>query len=441
MAERYEDVDVGAVRKGISRRNFLQRAAFSTAAGALTGIGTDRAARYVAKAASELVAYFEKNMRTIAVNLEEATGVLEKRVASGQSDLKEAYKHPDLKAYQELDLATQEDISGLGRIVENCDEQIDHYDFVENLNIAYDRFRNQLLDVGSDLYSVQDWEGRRKVDQGIGMWIQKEAARLTGTKLPEDQESRMNLAIAAKKRLEELCATYNANSDLRRAIPPTIEKLNQYLTDSQLSGPEREFYSSMKTEFQSGNHTETLAEFMKNHENFGQEAESFLTNKKADYEQVKKSKEHVLALQEKLRKGILIKQELREQTNESFAAYYDQFRTRVDSHVNEVDQSVEELKAMSYDIKTRADEINQDTLRRNFDRAMDSVIKYSGLVVGTLAALGAYRLSGSRNRARIEKRVTDHVAKEANERGRAYNALQEQNLNTSSPSYENGEGI
>lgn len=439
--QEFQDVDVNSIRKGMSRRDFLKRTGASAAAGAVAGFGTQKGAKYVANAASELIAYFERNIRTLAVDLEEATGILEKRVAQAQSGLKQAYKHPDLKISQELRFATQEDINDLNSIIENCDKQITHYDFVENFKIAHDRFRNQVLDIGNKLYSVQDWEGRRKVDKGIGLWIQKKAAKITGTKLPENQQSKMDLAIAAKKKLEELCKTYNANSDLRRAIPVTIRKLNQYLTDATLSQDERQFYSLMKKEFEAGNHTGTLDEFMRDYEGFGDRAETFLENKKEDYEQVKKSKAHVLSLQEKLRKGINLKQTLREQTETSFAANYEQFKTSIDAHVTEVDNSIKELKALSYNLKTRADKTNQDTLRQSFDKAMISFVKYAPCAIGTTVAAATYGLLSRGRKLRTERNVTSEVIEIANQRGKAYNDLKEQTLNTIQTTFENGEAI
>lgn len=417
-----EKIDEKALKRRVSRRVFLTESAKASGAAAVVGTAAYKGLDYLAGTISSTMAEAEREIRRLALDVQALSGDLEQRLASETSKLKEHYTQGKLRLYEELGVATPAEISEFEKIIQTSEEFEAHYNFAERARIFKDRLDKRLLSLDEKLESYQPSAMQKLNDR-----IRSAFGR------PSGEEGKKTRSLT-RERLESLCKIYDTNEDNRRAEVEVMKKINEYLTQTpNLSEEEKGLLTFLKEQYEKGGKSQELKSFIRNYNDYGERNDallklrSSLTQAEELYGQIRQNKVYITKLQDLLKQGIALKQEVISKSATEFEAYKSQFKEKIKSLSETVDGIIVELKERGYDIETREDYVSKGTFARSLDRILRPIV-YAGTAISAALAGGLTAYSGFKTRkvkkaqATVKQVVKDHDALVDD-----HNALLEQN--------------
>jgi len=422
--EKPQRIDARALKKGISRRAVLKDIALAVGLGSLVGTSAHVGLGYLGQRFEDILVDADKQVKELAIDIRALSGYLERKMAQETRELKESYTSGKLSMYEELGIATPQELSELESIIKTSEAFEAEYGFVERLKIFKDRVTRKLSSVDSASESVQPGFMKRVNDSSRKLFGMK-----TGEEGAREQEAR-------RKRLDALCGVYDTNEDNRVAETEVLKRINNYLENGEIPKEEKELYEFLRGEYQKEGSKEHLRDFIRNYETYGKRKE-LLTNLRDSlnaaeevYQKIQENRKYVSDLQGILKKGIELKTRIREQSPKEFGAYEEQIQAKVGELRAGVDGIIQELESKGYEIDTREEAIERGTslspYLRRFSDVWNPVRIVGGVVAGGAAALGAFYARNRGRESRAYKRALNVAVESNNQAVDAYDSLAEQ---------------
>jgi hypothetical protein len=366
--------------KTMDRRRFLKSVGISLAYGAALGTGANLGIGYLEDKLVGSLAAVEREVRELTLDVRALSGALENKIFTETEILKETYTSGKLGLLQELGIASQSDLDDIEKIIKNSEEIVEHYDVIERLRIYKDRIDNRLLSID------QKVEDSVPILNSPNDFIRRTLGKETGEKGRKQR-------AAVGRRIEGLCRIYDTNENNRIAEGKILERLNQYLANlKDLTPEEREMYIFLKDQYTSEGNKGHLKDFIKNYNpnNADQVAQislrNYITEVEKLYESVVESKGYALRLQDTLKEGIKLKEEVRGKSIEEFAEDEKAINAKIYELRSVVDQTIDELKEKGYDIETREDYMAKSVVGDAVSSVITPFRVAASLIIGVYAA-------------------------------------------------------
>lgn len=427
------------LKKKFSRRELAKDTAIAGVAGTVIGTLSFSGLNYLGKNLQGIMVRAEREIRELALDVKELSGSLERKLVRERKELEEHYSQGILKIYEELGIATPAELQEIEHIINNYEEFERHYNFAERARIFKDRIDRRLLALDETLESYQP-EALRSVNDAIRKAFGK----------PSGEEGSI-YRKQVKERLDILCIFYDSDSDNRITQGKVVERLNIYLENAELSNEEKELYEFLKQEAQKGNE-KNIRHFIENYDSYSERQDVLLklrvslSEAESLYGRIQENKSYIINLQDLLKKGIILKQEVRTKSAQEVA----QYREQIDNSINELKSSVNnvinELKQKGYDIETREDFIESGTFARAMDSLVYPIVTGGSLIAGGLAALFAFRERTKGRKIRSLDKALEHSVQEHNALADNYQKLNEESRTEKSkkpdfPEYTGGNDV
>ncbi len=362
------------------RRRFLKTAGISLGYGALLGTGANLGIGYLERKLVGAFAATEREIRELTLNLRALSGAIEDKISKETQTLKETYNSGKLGTLEELGIASAQDLKDIEQIIENSEKIVEHYDVLERLRIYKDRIDNKLLSIDSKV------EDSVPGVNGVGDLIRFTMGKDTGKK---GQDTR----AALKRRVSALCQIYDTNENNMIAEGKVLEKLNQYLSGiKDMPLEERGLYMFLRDQYATQGSKEHLKTFIKNFDSYSQDQEvllrlrAYITEIEGVYGKVVESKDYALKLQDALKKGIKLKEDVRSKSAEEFAEQERAINSSIYELKSIVDGTIAELKQKGYDIETREEYMGKSVVGDAVSAIVDPFRIAAGVIIGLYAA-------------------------------------------------------
>ncbi len=403
-----QKLDVDALINSYSRRQFLQSTAVSLGLGGLVGTGAYTGVDYLGNKIADIVIAAEKEIRELAIDIESLSGKFIREVELQKEKIKEQYAEGKLSFFEDLGIATPEEIKEteemLETIIENSDKFAEQYSFVERLREFKDRIDRKLITIDT---AIESWEPQFLQD------FNDKLRAISGMKSGKEGKK---ARAAFYKRLDDLCSIYDSCDDDLIAQSKVLERINKSLSSTDALLPEeKELYLFMKQEYakEDGNKG-SLRDFIKNYHKFEGgntvllKVRAYLGELENAYDTMQENGKYALRLQESLKKAIDLREKVRDLSPEEFEKEYGrQIKEEVDALKTAVSGVVKELKAKHYDIQTREDFINDG----KYGMMLQELIEPAAITAGVIA--GAYVFANNMASAFVARRQKVKAAKGA----------------------------
>jgi len=381
MTQELPVLDADKLTNQMTRRQMLRGAAKSTVA----GIAATGASYYGLSALRDgllgVVEKAEKEVRELTLNIQALSGAIEKNLSEETDKLQHSYTSGKLKILEDLGVADPAELNDLGKIIENSQKFEEHYNFAERATIFKDRIDKKLLSVDRKAENLQP-EAMQKVNDAI--------RGVFGKKRGEEGQRHRGLL---SERLGELCRIYDTNEDNRVAETRVFESLNDYLNDPKDLTPEvRELFDFLRAEYRREGSKDHVKSFIRNYDRFQGtndallELRAYVTEAEQTFGKIKENKVYINRLQDLLKDGIKLKEDVRKKAPEEFEVHRSEIAGRVRTLKDTVDGVIVDLKSKGYPIETRQDYINRGTLRKLAGSLIDPVVSAGSGVAGAVAA-------------------------------------------------------
>ncbi len=421
--EELQKINAQALKNRMNRRELFKDGALALAAGALAGAGSYAGLRYLGKSLGKILSDADRQVKELAIDIKVLSGSLERKMAKETRELRDSYTSGKLRVYEELGIATPQELSELERIIKTSEAFEAEYGFVERLNIFRDRITRKLSGIDNASENLQP---------GFMKRINDSSRKLFGMKTGEEGVKERE---AGKERIDSLCRIYDTNEDNRTAETEVLKKINSYLENNSLPEEERELYSFLKQEYQREGKKEYLKEFIRNYGTYSEQNQLLANlinsiNESEDiYSRIQENKKYISSLQGLLQEGIELKTRIRAQTPEEFGKYEQQIQAKVGELRKSVDGIIEELERKGYDIETRQEAINKGTFvgpyLKRLNDTWNPVRDLGSIILGSLAAAATLHNRNKSRRLRAYRKAFDSAVETNNSNVDAYNSLVE----------------
>ncbi len=164
------------------------------------------------------------------------------------------------------------------------------------------------------------------------------------------------------------------------------------------------------------------------------------------FKNIQENKDYIINLQDLLKKGIVLKQEVREKSAHEADLYKEQIDKSIIGLRNSVNNVIKELKYKGYKIETREDYISSGTYAKALDTFVEPAVIGGSLLFGSLAALFTFRERTKGRKVRtlnkaLEQTVNMHNNLADNYKKLNYTYTIEKANNSSFPDYSGGNDI
>ena len=415
----YKPINEKKLIRSSRRREFLKSLGRWVAAGALIGVGANTSASYGKGAILSVIRASEKQVRELELDISALSGALEKKLDLEVKKFEEAYASGKLRIYEDLGIATPAELEEFEKIIRVHEEFEENYNFSERTRIFKDRIDRRILSTDEKLESYQP-----KPLRSLNDVLRKVLGQKSG-------EEGVKHRKAIKERLEGLCRIYDANEDNKTAEVEVFKKLNEYASLPAIPKEEKELFDFL-LEYGRGN-PQQLREYIKNYDTYnGVRDEELLKLRKAItesekiYENIRENKAYISKLQEKLKEGIALKDEIRKKSIEEFSAYKSEFDKKAEALRDYLDSLIGELKNKGYSIETRKDFIDKTPVSEALDSIISPIITAGSVALGALTTgLGMFFTRKSRNARALAKASNTAVINYNNLLG-GYNQLRKE---------------
>ncbi len=404
------DLDARLLLRKAGRREFLKTGMNIALAGGAVFGAVYGASQLTKEWMIGVISSVEGEVREVALNVEALSGELERRLRAEMKKFEQNYTGNRMKLLEDIGVATPADLSELEQIIKNYDEFEDHYNIVERLKIFKDRIDNKLLNFDA------------KYEPGVLRKINDGIRGLFGKKTGEEG---VKAREAIRSRLANLCKIYDINEDNRRAQPEVLKRINFYLENvDALSPEERSLYEFLKEQFEKGTQDTTLKDFIMNYGDFDERnlhlltLRASLTEAVEVYDKIRENKDYMLKLQDLLKQGIALKEEVREKAPEELR----KDRERIEEMIGGMRTSfyglIDQMKNEGYGIETREDYKSRRTFTEKAGKivtgVVDSIAPYISAGLAGLAAIYAYRFSRRGSEVRAGKTALTEAVRDRN---------------------------
>lgn len=414
-----QKTDAGKLKKEVNRREFLRSGLLTIAAGAIAATGTYEGIGYIGKNLGEILVDADKEVKKMALDIKSLYGSLERKMADETRQLKDSYASGRLKIYEELGIASPQELSELEGIIQTNEAFEKEYGLVQRLAIFKDRINTRLAGIDSSTEEIQP---------GFLQRINDSSRKLFGMKAGEEGKYERDMK---RKRLYDLCQVYDTNEDNRTAEVEVLKKVNGYLAMSNLSKEERVFYESLKEE-QKRSGEGDLRKFITEYETNGgrkqvlENLRSSIETSEEVFGKIQENKIYISNLQELLKEGIDLGKQIREQKSTEFAVYEQRIQSKVTELRGSVDRIINELEDKGYLISTRQEEIDRGTFigpyARKFGEAIVPIQKIGAVIAGGLAAIVALRTTNRGKKLRVCEKALNTAVDMNNQAVDAYDS-------------------
>ena len=425
----YEKVDAKAIKKGISRRNFLKDSMISAVIGTAAGLGTKEGLDYFGEKLSEIGIEADKKIKELGIDIQALSGSLERKLSYETQELKKHYTEGRLKIYEEIGIATPQELSQLEELIKNSEDFEKHYVFSERARIFKDRIDKRLLSLDDKAESMQPGFMRKLND-----YMRDIAGKKTGIEGEKERDS-------IRKRLKDLCLVYDTNEDNRTAETEVLKDINKYLKTPGLNREEKELYVFLKEEYEKSGSKEQLRDFIENYDNYGErnnlllKLRASLSDSEAIYSKINENKDYMQKLQGLLKDGIELKKDLRNRNLSETRGRVAEFDKEMDYKIKElregVDSVISELENKGYEIDARKEKIDRGTFLGYFTKEINSLLKPINSTVsvgaGCLATLLAFNSRRKTRKKRTYQAGFEQVVERHNEMIDEINRLKSDN--------------
>lgn len=411
-----EGLDASMLKREASRREFLKSGLKALLAAGAIGSTTYYVSGYGKERLLGIIAEAEREIRGLAIDVKALSGSVEKRLRKERVELERHYESGRLRILEEAGIADPAEISELESIIRTNEEFERHYNIVERLRIFKDRIDRRLLNLDD------------RMEEYHPSWLKKINDSIRGIFSKKSGEEGERVRDAIRSRLDLLCKIYDANENSRIAMPKVMERINHYLGRADLSDEERQLFEFLKEEFRDKEKAGILRDFIMNYNNYSDRnytllrLRASLTEAERVYDRIKENRTYIERLQGLLKKGIALKQEVREKGMRDLRLYRTEFQKRMSELMGEVDDMILELKDRGYDIETREDYIKKGKYARMISDMFDSIMPYCSAALGAIAGFFTYRFV----KRGKDKRIRDKALERA---VIAYNGLLERYKN------------
>jgi len=423
------NLNTETLKKKFHRRELLKDSTIAGGVGAAVGAAAYVGLDFIGNNFRGVIAQAEREVRELALDVRELSGSLEKKLVLEREQLEEHYTQGILKIYEELGIATPAEIAEIDKIIENYEEFEQHYNFAERARIFKDRIDRRLLALDETLESYQP-ESLISINDAI----RRAFGKPTG-------EEGMKQRKQIKERLEVLCAVYDTNSNNKIAQTEVLKTLNNYLENAELSEEEKGLYEFLKQEAQKGNE-ENIRHFINNYDSYSVSQDvllklrASLSEAEGLYGKIQENKSYIMNLQDLLKQGIALKQEVRDKSAQEVVEYKEQIDKRINEFRESVDNVINELEEKGYDIVTREEFISRGSYARALDAMITPVVTGGSLFFGALAGLFAFRERTKGRKVRALNKALGSVVDDYNNLADKNNIEKDKNSNI--PDYSGG---
>src|SRR3989339_55395 len=381
----YEQLDTRVLKGKFGRRAFLKILLFSASAGVMTGGATYLVGTYVNEKFLDVVSYVEGEVRELAANIHALSGSLEAKLHAEKKELEQHYEHGQLKIFEGLGIATPEELSEFEQILNNVEQFEEHYKLAERITIFKDRVKHQITEMEA--------AGEKKISEiplignlfdTVNDGIRSLYGKPTGA---DGAQYRASL----RDKLSALTSIYDANEDNLIAQAKVLEKINDYLNSTDLSGVEREFYTELKKVAGNRYSPDQFKEMVfsidrQSGENYALSmVESTLNTLEDTYKKIQEDKAYLQTLQKTLQEGITYKEQVRAMAKEQVSAR----KEKIDAMIGElratVDTVISSLENKGYSIDTKEEKISRRDITEFMKPISGYVLTIASAVIGVVA--------------------------------------------------------
>ncbi len=422
LDQEIEKLDYDQMIGNHSRRQFLGIILKSIAAGACTGYAADLGMGYISGKAADFVGSAEKDVRALALDLKAASGTLENEMKKEAEILRATYSSAGIQDPVNPGKPGPFDKDELETILQNLEDFQRHYDLGERIAILRDRIDKRLL--GLDLRLESKMPGAiNSLNDSIRRFFRMPIAR-NGRGLRE----------AFSTKLDDLCRIYETNEDNLAAENQVLNRINRYLSSTELSAEERGIFQELRQEYEKSADRGYLRDFIMHYKDNVMDAgqrEALLrfrhTLERIDEIDgiIRKDKSELLQLQDYLKDGIALKQADRARAPYEFMSHEKEMRAAIDMLKSNVDGTMRKLEQRGYNIESREDFVNNGNLAEKVGLYFGPIRAYTTLLMGVAGTVvSGYHMFIKRrhkNTAEAAKKAAEKAVELHNELAERYN--------------------
>jgi len=408
-----EQLNVNALVKSKSRREFLKTIGFSAASGVACGFGANYGLGYLADCLVKGIAEAERQVRETVADLSALVGNVDRKLTAQVDQLEKHYNSNILQEYVELGIADPADIRQFEKILADAKQFEDYYSFSERAKEFKDRIDRRILTLDEKLEQMQPGFMRQANDAVRSLF-----GMPTG-KAGEEYRKSFRL------RLDSLCAIYDLNENDKIAQAEVVRKLNELISNSEklkLSPDERQLYVTLRNECEKEGGGQRVKDYIHAYTNVKLNSET-LRRLKAHVEEAEKlyakiieNKDYVIKLQGLLKDGIKQAEDLRAKSQQEFMKHRKEISDKISELKGAVDSTITELKNKGYDIETREDYINKGTFTSKAKEKVAQTVPIISAILGGIAAIITGRYMHKSNKLRATNAALEEVVGKYNKR-------------------------
>jgi hypothetical protein len=412
--ETYKELTLEDLTKKYTRRNFLKTTILGLGTGITSYIGLDLGINKISnhiiqtvKLAEEEISELNLNLHTLYRKIEEDIEIEKGTLDNNYQKVKEILT---ARPFKDIQHETEININDIEQLIINLEKIESHYSFKEKVEIFIDKINKKLVTLD------------QKVEKYYPNILKKGNDFLRDKSKQISGEERKDYSNNLSKKLDDLCQIYNTNESQQIAETKILEKLNNELrTIEKLDYKEKQILLFLRNEYLKQGDKSHLKEFITNYNDYNLNQEqkmtllslkSYLTNMQEINSQIKSDKKFLLELQDNLKQGINLKEEIRKIKTQDYSKQIKEFDSQISKINTNYESILTEIKKKQIEVKNKEEKIKSGQYSNMLKESFDPIKKY--LPIGLATVLGsATIILHEKYTGQIQTKAYKSAAKEA----------------------------